>query len=85
MFLQDKFDKKFNLLSLLSKKFIMFEKTELQVLKNRLPEGRKFIQVVVKPRQVEKTTMLTQFLKHSETEAIYESADATPYGAILVI
>ena len=38
----------------------MFERFELQLLKKRIKEPRKFIQVVMGPRQVGKTTLVSQ-------------------------
>ncbi|MBP5451905.1 MAG: AAA family ATPase, partial [Treponema sp.] len=45
-------------------------------LGKRLEEKRKFIQVVAGPRQVGKTTIITQFLEKTDCDFIYESADA---------
>lgn len=45
-------------------------------LGKRLKEKRKFIQVVAGPRQVGKTTIITQFLEKTDCDYIYESADA---------
>lgn len=45
-------------------------------LKKRISEKRKFIQVVAGPRQVGKTTIITQFLEQTDYNYIYESADA---------
>jgi predicted AAA+ superfamily ATPase len=54
----------------------MFERPYLERLKDRLEEPRKFIQVVMGPRQVGKTTMITQLLRKLDTEHVFESADA---------
>lgn len=54
----------------------MFERTELQVIKNRVHEPRKFIQVIIGPRQVGKTTMANQLFQSLSTPGIFESADA---------
>ncbi len=54
----------------------MFERQELQTLKKRLKEPRKFIQVVMGPRQVGKTTMISQLYKQINISGIFESADA---------
>lgn len=40
----------------------MFERIHLQTIKKRINESRKFIQVILGPRQVGKTTMMTQLL-----------------------
>ena len=45
-------------------------------LKKRISEKRKFIQVVAGPRQVGKTTIISQFLETLKSEWIYEAADA---------
>jgi len=54
----------------------MFERAELQILKSRILEPRKFIHVVIGPRQVGKTTLVNQLYKQIKTPAIFESADA---------
>jgi len=41
----------------------MFERIELQQLTKVIQEPRKFIQVVVGPRQVGKTTLVTQLIQ----------------------
>lgn len=53
----------------------MFERSQLQVLKNRISEPRKFIQVILGPRQVGKTTLVKQFCKQLDTPFIFVSAD----------
>lgn len=54
----------------------MFERAELKLVKARMEERRKFIQVIVGPRQVGKTTMVMQILPMLSIPNIYESADA---------
>jgi hypothetical protein len=54
----------------------MFERQELETLKKRIAEPRKFIQIVMGPRQVGKTTMLSQLYRQLEAPALFESADA---------
>ncbi len=54
----------------------MFERAELKLVKARLEEPRKFIQVIVGPRQVGKTTMIIQLLPQLSIPKVYESADA---------
>ncbi len=54
----------------------MYERTYLQGLKKRIEEPRKFIQVVMGPRQVGKTMMVSQLLKKLSIGYAYESADA---------
>jgi len=54
----------------------MFERVHKKLLMNRIKdESRKFIQVVYGPRQVGKTTMVTQFLKDYPSPWHYASAD----------
>ncbi|MDR2118956.1 MAG: ATP-binding protein [Tannerellaceae bacterium] len=54
----------------------MFERPYLKSLTERIKEPGKFIQVIVGPRQVGKTTMVTQLLAQLTTPYLYESADA---------
>ncbi len=54
----------------------MFERSDLQVLKARIDEPRKFIQVIVGPRQVGKTTLANQLFMQLIIPAVFESADA---------
>ncbi len=54
----------------------MFERPYLKLVKTRIEEPRKFIQVVLGPRQVGKTTMITQLLSQLSIPNLYESADA---------
>lgn len=54
----------------------MFERSELQLLKKRIKEPRKFIQVVMGPRQVGKTTLVSQLFKQVSIPGMLESADA---------
>lgn len=61
----------------------MFERSELQILKERLNEPRKFIQVVSGPRQVGKTTIISQLYNKIKIPVLYESADAIPPGNTL--
>jgi len=58
----------------------MIERPDLQVLKTRVFEQRKFIQVLMGPRQVGKTTMINQLLKQISIPSSYISADAIPAG-----
>ncbi|MCK4701085.1 MAG: ATP-binding protein [Bacteroidales bacterium] len=58
----------------------MFERSELQILKKRVNEPRKFIQVLMGPRQVGKTTLVSQLLKQINIPFLFESADAIPAG-----
>ncbi|OJV17727.1 MAG: AAA family ATPase [Bacteroidetes bacterium 41-46] len=54
----------------------MFERPYLKLIKPRIEEPRKFIQVILGPRQVGKTTMIAQLLSQLSIPNIYESADA---------
>ncbi|MDR3119708.1 MAG: ATP-binding protein [Mediterranea sp.] len=54
----------------------MFERPYLKLVKTRIEEPRKFIQVILGPRQVGKTTMVTQLLSLLTIPNLYESADA---------
>jgi len=54
----------------------MIERVQLQVLTKRILEPRKFIQVLMGPRQVGKTTMASQMLKKVNIPWSFESADA---------
>jgi uncharacterized protein len=54
----------------------MIERAHLQILIERISEPRRFIQVLMGPRQVGKTTMASQMLKKVNIPYIFESADA---------
>ena len=54
----------------------MFYRPYFQTVKERIQEDRKFIQVILGPRQVGKTTMITQLLPQLSIPNLYESADA---------
>ena len=54
----------------------MFERTHLQEVMRRLDEPRKFIQVLMGPRQVGKTTLTTQLLDKKKIAHHFVSADA---------
>jgi predicted AAA+ superfamily ATPase len=56
----------------------MIERTHLQTLTKRILEPRRFIQVLMGPRQVGKTTMASQMLRKINTPYIFESADSIP-------
>jgi predicted AAA+ superfamily ATPase len=53
----------------------MFERPYLQTLKKRMNEPRGFIQVVYGPRQVGKTTMISQLIKQLPFDSLLASAD----------
>ncbi len=54
----------------------MFERLYLKSVKARIEERRKFIRVILGPRQVGKNTMVTQLLSQLSIPNLYESADA---------
>ena len=54
----------------------MTERIYIQQLTQRIEEQRNFIQVIVGPRQVGKTTMIIQLLKDTTISNTFESADA---------
>ena len=54
----------------------MFERNHIELIRRRIREPRKLIQVIMGPRQVGKTTMLTQILKKTKINHSFESADA---------
>lgn len=56
----------------------MFKRSHIEILTNRVKEDRKFIQVVMGPRQVGKTTLVSQMLENISIEHHFESADAIP-------
>ncbi len=61
----------------------MFERAEKETLKSRLVEPRRFIQVVMGPPQVGKTTLVTHLFRQLKKPGLYESADAIPAGNTL--
>ena len=54
----------------------MYEPPYLKQVKSRIEQPRKFIQVILGPRQVGKTTMVNQLLSQLSISYVYESADA---------
>lgn len=56
----------------------MYERFHLQHFITRLSEPRRFIQVIVGPRQVGKTTLVTQLATKLATGYLFVSADAVP-------
>lgn len=50
-------------------------RSQYAVLKSRLEEPRKFIQVIAGPRQVGKSTMVTQVLRDQQIPYTFEVAD----------
>jgi predicted AAA+ superfamily ATPase len=53
----------------------MHKRVVLQLIKNRSLEPRKFIQVLVSPRQVGKTTLIKQLLSEINVEYYAVTAD----------
>jgi len=53
----------------------MFERPQLAILKKRMEEPRRFIQVITGPRQVGKTTLVRQFKDYATLPVHYASAD----------
>jgi predicted AAA+ superfamily ATPase len=53
----------------------MIQRNQLETVKSRMNEPRKFIQVLMGPRQVGKTTMMKQLTEEVEIETISVSAD----------
>jgi hypothetical protein len=58
----------------------MFQRQHISGLQKRIEEPRSYIQVLVGPRQVGKTTMANQLLKELKIPWLIESADAVPAG-----
>lgn len=55
---------------------MIYQRPHLQLLKSRMKEDRKFIQVVYGPRQVGKTTLINQLLNEIDIPNHYVAADA---------
>ncbi len=56
----------------------MYIKAEITELQDRILEPRKFIQVIMGPRQIGKTTLVKQGLANHEFPSIFVSADGIP-------
>ena len=56
----------------------MYKRSEYKTIKSRLEEPRRFIQVIVGPRQIGKSTVVKQVLKDIETPFLFYSADDVP-------
>ena len=56
----------------------MYHRSQFDVLMSRLEEPRKFIQVIVGPRQVGKTTLVKQVLQACRLPYLHFSADNVP-------
>jgi predicted AAA+ superfamily ATPase len=60
----------------------MFQRHYLQALTKRMNEPRKFIQVLMGPRQIGKTTLVTQLTEKIKTGYHFTSADAVASGSV---
>lgn len=56
----------------------MYKRAEYQVITGRLKEPRRFVQVVMGPRQVGKSTVVKQVLKDLDAPYMFYSADNVP-------
>ncbi|MCF0178163.1 MAG: ATP-binding protein [Bacteroidales bacterium] len=56
----------------------MYKRREYQLIKSRLEEPRRFIQVVMGPRQVGKSTVVKQVLNDFDKQYLFYSADSVP-------
>ena len=56
----------------------MYKRSEYKVIKNRMEEPRRFIQVVMGPRQIGKSTVVKQVLKDVNIPYQFFSADNVP-------
>ena len=56
----------------------MYKRKEYQIIKNRLEEPRRFIQVVMGARQIGKSTVVKQVLNDINTPYQFFSADDVP-------
>lgn len=62
-----------------------YYRPQFNILKKRIKEKRKFIQTVIGPRQIGKTTMVLQLLDELNITYLYQSADAIDAGNALWI
>ena len=53
----------------------MFVKSEIKILQKRLADPRKFVQVIMGPRQVGKTTLVRQFVETLNIPVVFVAAD----------
>lgn len=56
----------------------MYKRSEYKIIKSRLEEPRRFIQVIVGPRQIGKSTVVKQVLKDIGVPFLFYSADDVP-------
>lgn len=59
----------------------MFERSTVVTLERRIKEPRRFIQVLMGPRQVGKTTIVSQTLANLKIPYTFESADAVTFAS----
>mgnify|MGYP002863327925 CR=1 FL=1 len=63
----------------------MFQRSVIEQLETRMKDKRNFIQVIAGPRQVGKTTLVSQLLDRLDIHSQYISADgAGPQGAVWI-
>lgn len=53
----------------------MYKRAQYNIIKERIKEPRKFIQILAGPRQTGKTTLVQQIMEESSTRSIYALAD----------
>jgi predicted AAA+ superfamily ATPase len=58
----------------------MFERPHLQILIKRMHEPRRFLQVIMGPRQVGKTTLVSQLAAQAKIDYLFVSADSIASG-----
>ncbi len=58
----------------------MFERPHLQILMKRMHEPRRFLQVIMGPRQVGKTTLVSQLAAQVKIDYLFVSADSIASG-----
>ena len=63
----------------------MYKRSEYQIITSRLKEPRKFIQVVMGPRQVGKSTVVKQVLQDLDLPYQQFSADNVPAVGLLFV
>ena len=63
----------------------MFQRSHLKTLISRVKEQRKFIQILLGPRQVGKTTLIKQLIKNTKENIHFSSADDVVGGASIWI
>lgn len=56
----------------------MYKRSEYKIIKSRLEEPRRFIQVIIGPRQIGKSTVVKQVLKDIGVPFLFYSADDVP-------